>query len=98
MPPVEADEGRRFYIVQARLRALLENDPKKAIAHFETELEKPLSDARINGNLYGLAIAKQRDTEYDEAEEILSRLLEKEPSRLAFQLQPETRSAATGYR
>jgi predicted Zn-dependent protease len=87
MPPVKADEGRRFYIVQARLRALLENDPKKAIAYFKTELEKPLSDARINGNLYGLAIAKQRDAEYDEAEAILSQLLEKEPSRLAFQLQ-----------
>jgi len=87
MPSVEADEGRQFYIVQARLRALLENDPKTAINYFNTELEKPLSDARINGNLYGLAIAKQRDTEYDEAEAILSQLLEKEPSRLAFQLQ-----------
>ena len=66
---------------------MLESDSKKAIAHFETELEKPLSEARLNGNLYGLAIANQRDAEYDEAEAILSKLLEKEPSRLAFQLQ-----------
>ena len=87
LPTVEADEGRAFYIVQARMRALLEDDPKKAIAHFKTELEKPLSEARINGNLYGLAIATQRDADYDEAEAILSQLLEKEPSRLAFQLQ-----------
>jgi len=87
LPPVEADEGRQFYIVQARLRALLENDPKKAIAYFETELKKPLTDARKNGNLYGLAIANQKNTEYDKAEAILSELLENEPTRLAFQLQ-----------
>ncbi|NOR20180.1 MAG: M48 family metalloprotease, partial [Xanthomonadales bacterium] len=87
LPPVEASEGRRFYIVQARLRAQLEKDASKAINHFSTELEKPLSDARKNGNLYGLAIARQKNADYDEAEAILSELLEKEPSRLAFQLQ-----------
>ncbi len=87
LPPVEAAEGRQFYIVQARLRALLEKDPNKAIKHFKTELEKPLTDARKNGNLYGLAIARQRNAEYDKAGAILSDLLEKEPSRLAFQLQ-----------
>jgi predicted Zn-dependent protease len=87
LPPVEPAEGRQFYIVQARLRALLENDIKKAINHFENELKEPLTDARKNGNLYGLAIARQRNAEYDKAEAILSDLLEKEPSRLAFQLQ-----------
>jgi predicted Zn-dependent protease len=87
MPPVKPAEGRQFYIVQARLRALLERDPNKAIEHFKTELDKPLSPARRNGNLYGLAIAKQRNTEYQEAEELLSSLLEAEPDRLAFQLQ-----------
>jgi predicted Zn-dependent protease len=87
LPPVEAGDGRQFYIVQARLRALLENDPKKAIEHFNNELKKPLSDARNNGNLYGLAIASQRDAQFDEAEAILSELLEKQPSQLAFQLQ-----------
>ncbi len=87
LPPVEPADGNQFYIVQARLRALLEKDPQKAIFHFETELEKELSEARKNGQLYGLAIALQRNTEYDRAETILSDLLEKEPLRLAFQLQ-----------
>ena len=87
LPAVEASEGQRFYIVQARLRALLEKDSNKAINHFEAELEKPLTDARKNGHLYGLAIARQKNAEYDKAEAILSDLLEKEPSRLAFQLQ-----------
>lgn len=87
LPKVTPDDGRQFYIVQARLRALLEDDPKTAIEHFKTELAKPLTDARRNGNLYGLAIATQRNAQWDEAEAILSDLLEKEPSQLAFQLQ-----------
>jgi predicted Zn-dependent protease len=87
LPPAEINEGRQFYIVQARLRVLLESDISKSIRHFLTELEKPLSDARRNGNLYGLAIARQRNAEYDEAEALLSGLLEDEPYRLAYQLQ-----------
>ena len=87
MSKVQVAEGRQFYIVQARLRALLENDPKKAIKHFETTLKTSLTDAKKIGNLYGLAIARQRNAEYDKAENILSGLLEAEPSRLAFQLQ-----------
>ncbi len=87
LPEVTASDGRQFYIVQARLRALLENDPGKAISYFETELEKPLPDARKNGLLYGLAIAREKNAEYDEAELLLSGLLEKEPYQLAYQLQ-----------
>jgi predicted Zn-dependent protease len=96
LPPVEPSEGRKFYIVQARLRALLEDDPRKTIEHFQTELEKPLSEARRIGNLYGLAIARQKNAEYDEAEALLSELLEAEPSRLAFQLQMANLQRARG--
>ena len=96
LPPVEVDEGRQFYIVQARLRALLENDVSKAINHFKSELEKPLTEARKAGNLYGMAIAKQRNSEYEEAEAILSGLLEDEPTRLAFQLQMANLHLARG--
>ena len=87
LPKVAASDGRQFYIVQARLRALLEDDPGKAINYFETELEKPLTDARKNGLLYGLAIARQKNAEFDEAELLLSELLEKEPYQLGYQLQ-----------
>jgi predicted Zn-dependent protease len=87
LPSVEVSEGRQFYIVRARLRALMEDSPKKAIKYFETELQKPLSEARKNGLLYGLAIARQNNAEFDQAEAILSGLLEKDPYRLAFQLQ-----------
>jgi len=87
LPPVEANEGRRFYIVQARLRALLENDPNKAIAYFETELEKEKTDAQKNGLLYGLAMSHQKNADYSKTESILSDLLESQPMTLAFQLQ-----------
>jgi len=87
LPAAEIVDDRQFYIIQARLRALLEKDANKAITHFKTELEKPLTEARKNGSLYGLAIARQKNAEYDKAEAIISDLLEQEPSRLAFQLQ-----------
>jgi predicted Zn-dependent protease len=87
LPEAKVDDGSQFFLVQARLRALLEDDPTKAAKYFETELQKPLSAARKQGLLYGLAIAKQRNAEFDEAEAILSELLEAEPNRLAFQLQ-----------
>jgi len=87
LPPIEADEGRQFYIVQARLRALLEKDPNKLIKHFETELVKEKTEAQQNGLRYGLAIAFQKNAEYDKAESLLGNLLEKAPSNLAFQLQ-----------
>ena len=87
LAPVEADEGRQFYIIQARLRALLEDDPNKAIAYFETELEKEKTDAQKDGLLYGLAITFQKNADFAKAESILSDLLENQPTKLAFQLQ-----------
>jgi len=87
LPAVVADEGRQFYIVQARLRALLEKNPKKAVIYFEAELEKEQTDARKDGLLYGLAISHQKNAKYEKAEAILSDLLENQPATLAFQLQ-----------
>lgn len=87
LPEIEKSDGRQFYIVQARLRALLERNPNKAIEYFESELAKDLEPARRTGNLYGLAMARQRNAEYDEAGAIFSQLLEQHPFELAFQLQ-----------
>ncbi len=96
LPPVVPADGRQFFVVQSRLRALLEKDPNVAINHFETELEKPLTEARKNGYLYGLAIALQKNAQYEKAGTILSDLLEKEPARLAFQLQMANLHLAKG--
>lgn len=87
LPPAKPEEGSQFYIVQARLRALLAQDPKKAITYFRTELAKPASEARSRGNRYGLAIALQRDTQFGKAAAILTELQNQDPNSLAFQLQ-----------
>ncbi len=87
LPKVVPDEGRQFYIVQSRLRALLEGNPLKAINFFETELKKEQSDAKKDGLLYGLAISLQRNAQYDRARDILDDLIEHQPATLAFQLQ-----------
>jgi predicted Zn-dependent protease len=39
LPTVEESDGRQFYLVQARIRALLGDDPRKAIKYFDTELK-----------------------------------------------------------
>lgn len=87
LPKVIPDEGRQFYIVQSRLRALLETNPVKSITYFETELAKEQSDAQKDGLLYGLAIALQGNAQFDRARAILDDLIAHQPSTLAFQLQ-----------
>ena len=96
LPPVIPDEGRQFYIVQARLRALLESNPIKSITYFETELEKEQSDAKKDGLLYGLAIALQKNAKYVQARKILNDLIEHQPANLAFQLQLASLNVASG--
>jgi predicted Zn-dependent protease len=96
LPKVIPDEGRQFYIVQARLRALLESNPYTTITYFETELAKEQSDAKKDGLLYGLAIALQKNAKYEQAREILNDLIEHQPSSLAFQLQMADLDVASG--
>jgi len=57
------------------------------IAETKSELVKEKTEAQQNGLRYGLAIAFQKNAEYDKAESLLGNLLEKAPSNLAFQLQ-----------
>lgn len=96
LPKVVPGEGRQFYIVQSRLRALLENNPLKAITYFETELKKEQSDAKKDGLLYGLAIALQKNAQYDKARDILDDLIVHQPATLAFQLQLANLNAKDG--
>lgn len=83
----EVTNGLDFYLMQARVRALLDDKPKDAITWFRERLEDDNPEARANAYKYGLAIALQRTQEFDEAAKLLGPLLELEPGRLAFQLQ-----------
>jgi predicted Zn-dependent protease len=87
MPEPTVSSGLDFYLVQARVRALLENSPEDAIVWFRERLEQPFIEERATAHRYGLAIALQRKGEFDEAGTLLGELLAGDPSRLAFQLQ-----------
>ncbi|MDX1381448.1 MAG: M48 family metalloprotease, partial [Xanthomonadales bacterium] len=81
-------DGRVFYLVQARVRALLEKRPQDAIDHFEHVLDLPgTGEFQREGAEYGLAIAQQRRGRYEQAAGLLEKLAEKRPRELAFQLQ-----------
>lgn len=97
LPEVIPDEGRQFYIVQSRLRALLENNPNVSINYFETELAKEQSDAIKDGLLYGLAISLQKNAQYTRAKDILDDLIARQPSSLAFQLQLANLNVISGH-
>lgn len=84
--PAETD-GLDFYMMQARTRALLEDKPEDAITWFRERLDDDYPASRVNAIEYGLAIALQRIREFDEAAKLLGGLLEREPARLAYQLQ-----------
>jgi len=87
MPRVPPGNGLEFFLMQSRLRALVESKPVDAIAWFRDQLKKGHTEARNTALKYGLAIALQRHTEYEEARQLLQELLAGEPDRLAYQLQ-----------
>lgn len=83
----EPRDSRRFYLVQARLRALTERRPEAAVAFFDHALERETDPARRAAHEYGLAIAQQRRGHYDLAAGLLEPLIASNPNELAFQLQ-----------
>jgi len=87
MPLPEVSDGAAFHLVQARLRALLEDNPADAMVWFEHALEDSDSEAKSRAWRYGQAIALQRKREFAKAESLLEVLLASDPERLDYQLQ-----------
>ena len=87
MPRPPVTEGLGFYLMQARARALLADKPKDASAWFRERLEDIYPPAQTTAIKYGLAITLQRNREFEEADQLLEELLDKDPGRLAYQLQ-----------
>lgn len=87
MPEPEAADGLDFYLVQARLRALLEDQAGDAVAWFRERIRNTSDEHRLKAEQYGLAIALQRLRRFGEARELLDSLLDDDPGRLAYQLQ-----------
>ena len=87
MPPPEPSDGRDFYLMQARLRALTARSPDEALEWFDHRADRTeVSQAESDAMFYGRAIALQHRGDYAEARELLQNLLERD-HHLAFELQ-----------
>ena len=87
MPKPPPADGRDFYLVQARLRALTEKQPDTALEWFEHREDRAdVGAAETDALFYGRAIALQRKGEYQQARVLLENLLDREPH-LAYELQ-----------
>jgi len=87
MPPAKPSDGLDFYIVQARLRALTEKSPDKALEWFRARAERAdINEAESDALLYGQAIALQSRGDVDEARKLLQNLMDRDQN-VAYELQ-----------
>jgi predicted Zn-dependent protease len=87
MPETTPADGRDFYIVQARLRAMSSRTPDEALEWFDHRAERPeITQAESDALFYGRAIALQRKGDYAAARTLLQNLLERE-QHMAYELQ-----------
>lgn len=96
LPQPERGDGLDFYLAQARLRALFDEDPTAAAAWFRDRLERPGTPAQATASQYGLAVALQRDRAFDEAAALIGELLDRDPYKLPFLLQMAALELETG--
>ncbi|MSQ98414.1 MAG: M48 family peptidase [Xanthomonadales bacterium] len=87
LPSPAPSDGRDFYLIQARIRALAEAHPEKALEYFRFRSERAdITETQQEALDYGIAIALQRKGEFGESREILNSLMSRAPH-LAFELQ-----------
>jgi len=83
----EPSDGRNFYLVQARLRAMTAKTPDEALEWFNDRKGRAeISQAENDAIFYGSAIAYQEKGEYDEARKLLQSLIDRE-YHIAYELQ-----------
>jgi predicted Zn-dependent protease len=87
MPPPKPSDGRDFYLVQARLRAMTAKSPDEALEWFKQRLDRAdVGQVESDALFYGSAIAYQNKGDYDEARKLLQNLMDRAPH-VAYQLQ-----------
>jgi predicted Zn-dependent protease len=87
MPEVTPGDGKNFYLAQARLRAMIEDQPSDAIEHFENRRERAdIGEMEYDAIDYGMAIALQRKSQFDEARLLLQGLMGRD-QHVAYDLQ-----------
>ncbi len=96
MPTPETGDGLNFYLAQARLRALFDEQPEQAVAWFRDRLEEGLPPAQMRAAEYGLAVALERQREFGEARQFIDGLLAGDPDKLPYLLQLASLELETG--
>ena len=87
LPKPPPSDGKDFYLMQARLRALSEKSPDTALKWFDNRMDRAdVSQAETDAVFYGRAIALQRKGEFGEARKLLESLLDRD-RHLAYELQ-----------
>lgn len=87
LPSPPPSNARDFYLMQARIRALGEDHPEKALEYFRFQSERAdITDAQQEALDYGTAITLQRKGDFAGAQEVLNGLVSRN-SHLAFELQ-----------
>ncbi|HET6591818.1 MAG TPA: M48 family metalloprotease [Xanthomonadales bacterium] len=87
MPKPAPDDGKDFYLIQARLRALSEKTPDTALEWFDHRTDRAdISAAESDALFYGRAIALQKKGDFEEARKLLQNLLDRE-QRVMYELQ-----------
>ena len=93
----EPTEGWDFYLIQARVRAMVEELPDTALSYFHDRADDDdLTPAEQAATEYGISISMQRKGEYAEARESLNRLLAEHPS-LAYEIQIASLDVDSGH-
>ncbi len=87
MPKPPPSDQLNFYLVQARLRAQVEEYPDAALKWFDHRLQRAdISQAESDAIYYGRAIALQRKGKYTEARKLLESLIAR-GQHVAYELQ-----------
>jgi predicted Zn-dependent protease len=95
IPP--PSDGRDFYLMQARLRAIGEDYPDTALKYFRFEQQKDdLTETQRDALNYGIAISLQRKGNYDEARRILAGLMDGR-QQLAYEVQLASLDVESGH-
>ena len=87
MPAPKPSDGRNFYLMQARLRAMTAKTPDEALTWFTDRMERAdISQAESDALFYGSAIAYQKKGDYEEARKLLQSLIDRD-HHMAYELQ-----------
>lgn len=97
MPVKKSSDGKDFYLVQTRLRAMTEKSPDTALEWFDHRMDRAdISQAENDALFYGRAIALQNKGEYDEARRLLQNLMDRD-QHLAYELQMADLDLDSGF-